>query len=130
MARFHRQLALAGIVSLLALPFSIAYKKSSPPQTNERARAIQTLNRLTFGPRAGDVDRVLAIGVDKWIDQQLHPESINDQALESRLTPFRTLRMSTQELAENFPPPALIRQIADGKQRAPHDPEKRAIYET
>jgi uncharacterized protein (DUF1800 family) len=75
------------------------------------------------------VDRALAIGIDKWIDQQLHPDSIDDHALDTRLAPFRTLRMSTVELAENFPAPAVIRQIADGKRALPRDPEKRAIYE-
>jgi uncharacterized protein (DUF1800 family) len=75
------------------------------------------------------VGRVLSIGVDKWIDQQLHPDSINDDALEGRLAPFRTLHMDARELAENFPPQALIRQIADGKEPLPRNPERRAIYE-
>ena len=42
---------------------------------------IQALNRLTFGPRPGDALKVRAIGLDKWIDQQLHPERINDSAI-------------------------------------------------
>ena len=54
---------------------------------DERERAIHALNRLTFGPRPGDVDRVLAMGVDRWIDQQLAPEKIDDRVLEARLAP-------------------------------------------
>ncbi|HEY9225031.1 MAG TPA: DUF1800 family protein, partial [Gemmatimonadaceae bacterium] len=42
----------------------------------------QVLNRLAFGPRAGDVAAVRAMGVDQWIEQQLHPEKINDTAAE------------------------------------------------
>jgi uncharacterized protein (DUF1800 family) len=72
---------------------------------------------------------VLAIGVDKWIDQQLHPASVDDHGLDMRLAQFRTLRMSTVELAENFPANAVIRQLAEGKRALPSDPEKRAIYE-
>lgn len=106
-----------------------ARKQPPVPQADEHARAIQALNRLTFGPRPGDVDRVVGIGVDKWIDQQLHPKSLDDSALESRLAPFRTLRMSPRELAENFPPQPLIRRIADGKEGMPRDPERRAVYE-
>ena len=73
---------------------------------------------------------MLALGVDKWIDEQLHPQSIDDRALDLRLANLRTLQMSTVELAANFPPPALIRQVADGKENLPRDPEERAIYES
>ena len=48
------------------------------PPDKSRERAIHVLNRLTFGPRPGDVDRVMRIGIDRWIDQQLRPESIAD----------------------------------------------------
>jgi uncharacterized protein (DUF1800 family) len=90
---------------------------------------VHALNRLTFGPRPGDVDHVLAIGVDKWIDQQLHPEKIDDSALDARLTQFRTLRMDTREIVENFPSEQMIKAVADGKQSLPSDPLKRAVYQ-
>jgi uncharacterized protein (DUF1800 family) len=69
------------------------------------------------------------IGVDTWIQQQLHPEEINDSAAETRLAAFRTLRMSSRELVENFPPNQVIRQVANGKADIPSDPTKRAVYE-
>ena len=91
--------AVAIVVSLIvALPaFSQATsseKKSAPrnlasPTTeslNERERALHALNRLTFGPRPGDVEAVLAKGVDDWIEDQLHPESIDDSASSFRRT--------------------------------------------
>ena len=96
---------------------------------DERQRAIHALNRLTFGPRPGDVDRVLAMGVDKWIDLQLHPNKIDDSALEARLAQFRTLKMQPREMIAEFPPPQLVKQVADGKRSMPSDPEKRAVYE-
>jgi uncharacterized protein (DUF1800 family) len=130
MSSLPRHLAAAAVIATCCLPSAVAHKKSFAPPGNERARAVQALNRLTFGPRPGDVDRVVAIGVDKWIDQQLHPDSIDDYALDAHIAPFRTLQMSMTELAENFPSNALIRQIADGKQSMPMDPEKRAIYES
>ncbi len=46
------------------------------------------LNRLTFGPRPGQVDEVQRIGLTRWIDQQLNPSSIDDTALAARLTPL------------------------------------------
>jgi uncharacterized protein (DUF1800 family) len=116
----------------VSLQFSIANKnkqQSATTQLDEQKRALHALNRLAFGPRPGDVERVTAMGVDKWIDQQLHPDKIDDHVLDARLQPFRTLRMNTREIFENFPPPAVIKAIADGKQSLPSDPAKRAVYE-
>jgi uncharacterized protein (DUF1800 family) len=104
-------------------------KKSLPGQLDESKRALHALNRLTFGLRPGDVQRVADMGVDKWIDQQLHPEHIDDAALEARLAPLRTIRMSTKEMLENFPPPQLVKAVMEGKQKLPSDPVKRAVYE-
>lgn len=129
MVASRRLLAVFSSAMVLCFPLAIARQKKERPADDERARAIQALRRLTFGPRPGDVDRVLGIGVDRWIDQQLHPDSIDDHELDTRLAPFRTLKMSERELVENFPPPALIRQVADGKENLPRDPERRAIYE-
>ena len=72
----------------------------------------------------------MQLGVDKWIDRQLHPEKIDDHALDARLAPYRTLRMDTREMAENFPPPQVIKAIEQGKQPIPSDPMKRAVYES
>jgi uncharacterized protein (DUF1800 family) len=102
---------------------------TSTPQMDEQKQAVHALNRLTFGPRPGDVDHVLAIGLDKWIDQQLHPEKIDDSALDARLSAFRTLHMETREIVENFPSEQMIKAVADGKQSLPPDPLKRAVYQ-
>jgi uncharacterized protein (DUF1800 family) len=66
---------------------------------------LQALNRLGFGPKPGDLEHVKAIGLQKWIDQQLHPESISDSALEARLDRFPTLKMSSTKLLNEFPQP-------------------------
>ena len=116
----------------VSVQFAIAKKNKRDPaatQMDEQKRAVHALNRLAFGPRPGDVERVTAMGVDKWIDQQLHPEKIDDHALDARLEPFRTLRMDTREMVENFPPQQVIKAIAEGKQSMPSDPAKRAVYQ-
>ncbi len=90
----------------VSVQLGIANKGKGEPATpgmDERQRALHALNRLAFGPRPGDVERVTAMGVDKWIEQQLHPDKIEDHALDARLEPFRTLRMDTREIVENFP---------------------------
>ena len=104
-------------------------QRSNEQSPNEKKRAVQALNRLTFGPRPGDVQQVMAMGVDRWIDLQLNPDKIPDSAVESRLAGFRTLRMSSKEIAEEFPDNQMIKQIMDGKRPMPSDPAKRAVFQ-
>ena len=136
MSFLRRQTVLLAALSVLGLAVCVQFavakknkKDSTAVQMDEQKRAVHALNRLTFGPRPGDVERVNAMGVDKWIDLQLHPDKIDDHALDARLAGFRTLRMDTRELVENFPSQQVIKAIADGKQSLPSDPTRRAIYE-
>ena len=109
--------------------FLAAKKKPEPTEgANEQQRALHALDRLTFGPRPGDVQAVTAVGVDKWIELQLHPEKIDNAALDARLAPYRTLHMSAREMAMNFPPPQVLKEVRDGKLAMPNDPNRRAIY--
>ena len=103
---------------------------SASAQMDDDKRIIHALNRFTFGVRPGDVERVRAMGLDKWFDQQLHPDKIDDRAAEARLEPFRTLKMSTREMVENFPPPQVVKAVENGKMSMPSDPAKRAIYQS
>jgi len=123
-------LAFAVVASALCAQMALARKdkENSSSQMPEQKRAMHALNRLTFGPRPGDSNRVMAMGVDQWIDQQLHPDKIDDHALEARLAPLRTLRMDTRDIVENFPPEQVIKAVAEGKQSLPSDPSKRAVY--
>jgi hypothetical protein len=133
----RRTIALLAVPMVLALTvfvqLAIGGKKdkqySSATSMDEHKRAVHALNRLTFGPRPGDVERVMTMGVDRWIDEQLRPEKIDDSALDARLVPFRTLRMHTDEIVENFPPRQLIKAIEDGKDSMPSGQMKRAVYE-
>ncbi|HYS54056.1 MAG TPA: DUF1800 domain-containing protein [Thermoanaerobaculia bacterium] len=91
-----KRLAFAAITLLIAAGFS------SHSKMTERERAQHALNRLSFGARPGDVDKVLEIGVDRWIAQQLHPESIPDGAVEARLQNMPTLRLSNLEIMDTY----------------------------
>src|SRR5215470_3876392 len=105
-------------------------KTNVPAQMDEDKKILHALNRFTFGPRPGDVDAVRAMGLEKWFDRQLHPDKIDDSALEARLAPFRTLKMSTREMMENFPDNQMVRMIENGRGSMPSDPAKRAIYQS
>jgi len=74
----------------------------SESKLTERQRALHALNRLGFGPRPADVDRVLQTGVNKWIEQQLHPERIADSAVEAQLKRYPTLAMSANDIMLKF----------------------------
>jgi len=132
LARGRTRLIPAAVLAMAIAGAQFAPGKKQeklPGLMDEHKRAVHALNRLTFGPRPGEVERVRQMGVDHWIEQQLNPEKIDDSALEARLSPFRSLRMNTRELVENFPPNQVIRQVANGKAIAPSDPIKRAVYE-
>jgi uncharacterized protein (DUF1800 family) len=60
--------------------------------------AEHTLNRLAFGPRPGDVERVAAMGVDRWIEEQLHPESIPDRPFEVPETDRPVAELSAERI--------------------------------
>jgi hypothetical protein len=119
-------LALACSLSLYAKKKN---DKPQPAQMDESRRALHALNRLTFGPLPGDVEKVEAIGVEKWIELQLHPEKIDDSALDARLGGFRTLKMDARAMLQNFPPPQVAKAVESGKMALPSDPAKRAIVE-
>ena len=112
-----------------ALKPQAAAKPESLIPLTERERALQVLDRFTFGPRPGDVDHVQAVGVDKWFDQQLNPDAIKDPALDRRLTDFPTLYMTPDQALALFPDRGTIQQVADGKKPMPTDPLLAAMYE-
>jgi len=66
---------------------------------------LHAMNRLAYGPRPGDVAQVRKMGLEKWIEQQLHPETINDADLNLRLQRYPSLELSSKRLLEEFPHP-------------------------
>ena len=69
---------------------------------------VHVLNRIGFGPRPGDIERVRAMGVDAYIDEQLQPEKIVDAAVDEKIGHFRSLKMEIPELLEQAGPPVAI----------------------
>ncbi len=91
---------------------------------------LQAANRLTFGPKPGDIEEIRKMGVKKWIERQLHPEQITENpALAAKLEPLESLRMTQLETARNYPTPLLIRAIAMGREPMPEDPVTRAAVQ-
>ena len=76
-----------------------------PPATD--VAILHFLNRFAFGPRQADVARVKAVGLQQYIDDQLHPERIADGMMEPRLARFATLRLSLDEIVDRYERPLL-----------------------
>jgi len=85
---------------------SKAFKGKLPiTELTEDEAILHALNRLAYGPRPGDIERIRQMGLEKWMDQQLNPEKIDDSAAEARLADYKTLKLSSAQLLEQYPPP-------------------------
>jgi uncharacterized protein (DUF1800 family) len=128
--------ALVSALILAGLPMLEAWDTSAPAaeprafvtQIAQADKIQQALNRLTFGPRPGDVERVRAMGLEKWIDRQLDPESIPENpALAEKLRYLDTLDLSSSQLVRDYPSQQVVRQMVKGQIRYPTDPEMRMM---
>ena len=68
-------------------------------------RIAHVLSRLTFGARPGDFEKVKAMGVDAFINQQLDPDAIDNTAVIAKLRRLPTLGMATPVIIEQYTPP-------------------------
>jgi uncharacterized protein (DUF1800 family) len=126
--KFGITLMLVAGVAVLAA-FGTDYSQFNQPLAKDH-EILHALNRLTFGPRPGDVDAVQKMGLKKWIDQQLRPERIAENPeLADRLRPLESLTMSPGEIATNYPPPVVVQAMINGLLPMPADPEARARME-
>ena len=102
---------LSVTIAFPAIGFPVSDKKGQAPtlkglpimELSEDEAILHALNRLAYGPRPGDVERIRQIGLANWIDQQLKPSSVDDGALEARLEQFPTLHLSTARLLAEYP---------------------------
>ena len=109
---------LASAEHLIAAP-PITETKGRVTRLTEDQRALQLLNRIAFGPRPGDINRIRQVGVDRFIEEQLHPETIDDSDLEKRLEVLPTQRLASAELYQFYPPPPVAEQRVNEKNSPP-----------
>jgi uncharacterized protein (DUF1800 family) len=92
---------------------------------------LHVLSRFTFGPTPEDVEALTKAGpngIDRWFEEQLHPERISDAPLLSRLAQYPAMQLDPSRLMVSFPGNAQIRQVVNGKLPIPDDPAFSAIY--
>jgi uncharacterized protein (DUF1800 family) len=117
--RIRRLAVFTAASLLLGVSGTVGAKPETDIPKNPDARTIShVLNRLTFGARPGDIERVQQMGLSAFIEQQLHPERIADAVLAERLAGFQTLAMSSADLARDiFVPAAELRRDQQLKQQ-------------
>jgi uncharacterized protein (DUF1800 family) len=106
-------------VAALAIS-AIAAATAAVPASDEAI--VHALNRIAFGPRPGDVERVRAMGIDRYIDQQLHPDRLADTDMARRLSPLTTVRLSAKEIVDTIERPQIEARRERKQQAGAGDP--------
>src|SRR5260370_11224147 len=131
----QRGAAILSIVALLASTFAAGISaqsmsggmkapgSKSAARLSEDQRILHVLNRLGYGARPGDVERVKAMGIESYINQQLHPEGIADPVAEAKIRDrnLSTLSMTTAELYDKFPQPGQLLRKLQQQRALPSD---------
>jgi uncharacterized protein (DUF1800 family) len=71
----------------------------------QEQKVVHFLNRTSFGPTREAVQKVNRMGIPAYLEEQLHPERISDTQVEEKLAGLKTMRLSSRELIELYPPP-------------------------
>lgn len=130
--------ALVSFVAVMLAVLPAATKKPEAAASDQpfrtalskEQRLTHAVERLSFGARPGDLDRVRQLGVDRWIDDQLHPERFAENPiLDEKLKPLVSLTMDSATLVKNFPPQQVIKAMYEGGVPLPTDPLLKASVE-
>ena len=106
---FFMLLAMLAPVSAIGA-YAQTMQKTNAKSLTEDQKILHVLNRLGFGTRAGDVARVKAMGLNKYIEQQLNPFSISDALAEAKVKNLDVLNMSNEEVFAKYPTPKAVLQ--------------------
>ena len=102
-----RSISRLAVALMAVTTLAAAEQRSAVPARPDDKVILHVLNRMGFGPRPGDVERVREQGLAAYIERQLRPDRIDDGSMESRLASFETLRLSSRDLASEYFVPAL-----------------------
>ena len=133
----RRAFCVFALACSLAIPALTVYgkKKTEPPavtpalpQMTGDQKVLYALNRLAYGPRPGEVEAIKKFGLDRWIEFQLNPQTIQENPkLIARLAPLDTLVLPANVMIESYPNQQLIRAMVDGRAAFPEDPLTRMM---
>ncbi|HKX84020.1 MAG TPA: DUF1800 domain-containing protein, partial [Pyrinomonadaceae bacterium] len=122
------RLTAAAAIWLLTAP-AFAFPTSTTGASKsltEDQKILHVLNRLGYGARPGDVEKVKAMGLQKYIDQQLNPSAIDDSVAEAKVKNLEVFNMSTAEVFAKYPNPGALLRNLEGGRRAQAEARNRA----
>jgi uncharacterized protein (DUF1800 family) len=110
--KFFSALILMLAIAAQSIVPVAAQKSTKTRALSQEQRIVHVLNRLGFGARPGDVERVKAMGLERYINQQLNPEKVADTVAENKIKDLTVLNMPAAELYAKYPQPGqLLRQL-------------------
>lgn len=118
----RRAVALLSVWTLLVGTLALGVGAQQPQKVqrlSEEQRILHVLNRLGFGARPGDVERVRGVGLERYIEQQLFPEKISDAVAEAKVKNLPALQLSTPELFAKYPQPNALLRIMERRGEVP-----------
>ncbi|MDA0667630.1 MAG: DUF1800 domain-containing protein [Planctomycetota bacterium] len=108
-----RHLLVSSCLSLFATA-TLAAQEDAPAPLTEQQRAAHVLSRLAYGPRPGEIDRLVEMGVDVWLKEQFSDKASADPRLAERMSEFQTLSMGIAEcISFTATPPTDKPSVAD-----------------
>lgn len=140
------QVMLAAGLTLLLPAFPASVAGAGGRGLSADQKILHLLSRAGYGARPGDLEHVRRMGLNRYLEEQLHPERLDDAAVEARLNEFPSLTMPVDQIYAKYPLPLqLARQIGlrfEGQpqpnsargttgqtpQPANYDPQKIAVY--
>jgi len=88
--------------------FIFPYKQAG---LSERKAAEHLLSRFTYGPKTGDIDHVVEMGLEKWFMLQLDG-NLDDKELNEKLAQFEDINLTNTEVENKYPRPARVLRMA------------------
>jgi uncharacterized protein (DUF1800 family) len=121
-----RSLAALLALTFFLRPTAVPGQDTSAAMDASSAEIVHVLNRITFGPRPGDVEMVQKMGLQNYIEQQLHPETLDDSAVETEVAHYSLLGLSNQQLLEMYKAPKEAKREARAAQTLAYNQAKAA----
>ncbi len=116
---FVQQLVSILLILALFAPLTVfgnGRESSKTKLLTEDQKILHTLNRLGFGARPGDVEKVRRMGLKNYIEKQLDPNSLPDSVADSKVRNLEIFGMTTSEIFSKYPNPAGLLRSLEGNQ--------------
>jgi uncharacterized protein (DUF1800 family) len=105
-----------------------AAKVAAAKPISQDEKLLMVLDRFTYGPRPGDLQKIRTLGVNGWFKQQLDPKSIDDSAMDARLVRYPAMQLPLEKLMETYPDNQMVKAAMDGRVSMPSGEAAKAIY--